>query len=164
MSETKCFEILDVAAMQKIAAATWHALSSQQAGVVLYLIGDLGAGKTTWVRGFLRAMYYDGIVKSPTYTLVEAYEIGENRVYHFDFYRINDPYELEEMGIRDYFEKGAFCLIEWPEKGAPYLPSPDLTLHIEGVTETARRLTLQAQSDRGKDVLESRLLHYPGGI
>jgi len=164
MNETKHFEIPNVAAMQKNAAAVWGALSSQQGGIVLYLIGHLGAGKTTWVRGFLRAMHYDGIVKSPTYTLVEAYEITQNRVYHFDFYRIHDPYELEEMGIRDYFEKSAFCLIEWPEKGAPYLPSPDLTLHIEGVTETARRLTLQAQSARGKDVLENCFIDYPRGI
>lgn len=122
-------------------------------GLIVYLSGELGAGKTTLVRGFLRAMNYTGIVKSPTYTLVEPYELNETKIYHFDFYRLSSAQELEFMGIRDFFQQDAICLIEWPEKASDGLPPCDLKIIIDIVNDS-RLITIEAYSDRGKDVLE----------
>ena len=127
-------------------------LPSRQ-NVTLYLNGDLGAGKTTLSRGMVQGLGYSGNVKSPTYTLVEEYAIGEKIIYHFDLYRLADPEELEFMGIRDYFADNTICLIEWAEKGADLLSPPDLLVNI-GYAENARNIELVAQSTMGQQIIQ----------
>ncbi|WP_426233203.1 tRNA (adenosine(37)-N6)-threonylcarbamoyltransferase complex ATPase subunit type 1 TsaE [Pseudomonas sp. TWP3-2] len=116
---------------------------------LIFLVGNLGMGKTTLSRGIIRGLGHIGAVKSPTFTLVEPYEIGDIRAFHFDLYRLVDPEELEFLGIRDYFEDDALCLIEWPDKGAGFLPKPDLTITISP-QDSGRSLNILSQGSRGE--------------
>lgn len=147
-------ERLELAAADEAAmVALGEALSSVcEAGMAVYLDGELGMGKTTLARGFLRARGHAGAVKSPTYTLVEPYELAACTVYHFDLYRLGDPEELEFMGIRDYFGENSVCLVEWPGRGLGVLPTADIVVEItrEG---SGRRLALCAATDRGRFAL-----------
>ena len=108
-------------------AELWSVLPEK---TIVFLRGTLGAGKTTLVRGFLRAAGFKGVVKSPTYTLVEEYSIASRKIFHFDLYRIKDPEELEWIGIQDYFSENAVCFIEWPEMGLGMLPEADMEIEL----------------------------------
>ena len=127
-----------------------------QPGLVVYLHGDLGAGKTTFVRGFLRGLGHQGKVKSPTYTLVEPYVVSSYNIYHFDLYRFIDEEEWESVGFRDYFNPSSICFVEWPEKAENLLPTPDIDIYLTPNNE-GRILQFSAHSDLGRQVLQSNL-------
>ncbi|MDJ0739505.1 MAG: tRNA (adenosine(37)-N6)-threonylcarbamoyltransferase complex ATPase subunit type 1 TsaE [Gammaproteobacteria bacterium] len=120
--------------------------------LLVFLDGDLGAGKTTLVRGLLRALGHAGAVKSPTYTLIEPYDIDGRSVYHLDLYRLADPGELEYLGLRDLLAERALILVEWPRRGAGWLPPADLVVHIDGSGDR-RRLRVTAGTTRGEQAL-----------
>ncbi|HMW24830.1 MAG TPA: tRNA (adenosine(37)-N6)-threonylcarbamoyltransferase complex ATPase subunit type 1 TsaE, partial [Burkholderiaceae bacterium] len=117
------------------------------------LHGPLGAGKTTFARHLLRALGVAGRVKSPTYAVMEPYELPGGMVWHFDFYRFNDPQEWEDAGFRDVFASRGLKLAEWPEKAEGLLPAPDLRVDIEPLEADKRRVTLAACTPRGLELL-----------
>ncbi len=136
-------------------------------GMVVWLDGDLGAGKTTLVRAVLRSLDYAGPVKSPTYTLVEVYVISSIYWYHFDFYRFNDPEEFVDAGLGEYFRDDAVFLVEWPEKAAGHAPQADLALDFrfpENLRCSGRVLVLSAYSERGKACLKILANHIQGDV
>ena len=128
-------------------------------GLVVYLSGHLGAGKTTLVRALLHSLGYAGKVKSPTYTLVEVYAVSRLNLYHFDFYRFGNSQEWMDAGFRDYFSSDAVCLVEWPEKAAGSLPQPDVTITLS-MQETGRNVTIAAGTQEGEQCLK-RLEQLP---
>jgi len=136
-------------------------------GLTIYLRGDLGAGKTTLTRGLLRALGHTGPVKSPTYALVELYVFSGYILYHFDFYRFNQPEEWLEAGLDEHFNDQSVCLVEWPEKAGDLLPPADIEVVFEVLDLTslenkdgpARRVTLKAQGERGTSCLSG--LRFP---
>jgi len=120
--------------------------------LVVYLRGDLGAGKTTFARAYIHALGYVGYVKSPSYGLLETYEAGGRKVLHLDLYRIEDPEELEYLALRDLFDERTVLLVEWPDRGGARLPAPDLLLDFSEA-ETSRTIRAQARSERAETLL-----------
>ena len=121
---------------------------------LIYVNGPLGAGKTTLVRGMLRALGHAGAVKSPTFTLVEPYAFGELAFYHFDLYRLKDPEELEFLGVRDYLHGKGVCVVEWAERAQNVLPTPDLDIMISP-TGTGRMVRITAHTESGRTLLDA---------
>ena len=144
-------DVVDAQAMEELGRKL---ASVCPVGSKLFLQGELGAGKTTLSRGFLNGLGHQGIVKSPTYTLVEPYQLDDLEVFHFDLYRLNDPQELESLGIRDYFSGEAICLVEWPEKGVKFLGTPDIHIHIH-YQDNHRKVRLEAKTPSGKEIIRS---------
>jgi tRNA threonylcarbamoyladenosine biosynthesis protein TsaE len=136
-------------------AAGARLASTLTPGMIVNLSGELGTGKTTLVRGCLRALGWHGRVKSPTYTLVEHYPISSIYFYHFDFYRFADPSEWETAGLADAFRDDSVCLVEWPERVGARLPPPDLMLEFSYAAEGGRELTLHARSQAGERCLSA---------
>ena len=150
----------DEAATLALGAALGQAL---EPGLSIHLVGELGAGKTTLVRGVLRGLGWGGPVKSPTYTLVELYEVSRLILHHFDFYRFHDPREWSDAGFRESFNGRTVSLIEWPGKAGGLLPPPDVEIVLESSGE-GRNASLHSHSARGQKCLTlvaqcSPLLH-----
>lgn len=135
------------------AGAALARASSPCDSATIYIVGDLGTGKTTLVRGFMRGLGYIGPVKSPTYTLLESYEVAGRRFYHFDLYRLADPGELEYLGIRDCLDGEAVLLIEWPDRGDGLLPAPDAVFYLQHLP-TSRLLRGEARSPLGDSLVK----------
>jgi tRNA threonylcarbamoyladenosine biosynthesis protein TsaE len=143
--------VASVAEMELLGAK----LATQVGNVRLINIhGPLGAGKTTLVRGMLRRLGHAGAVKSPTFTLVEPYTFGNLHFYHFDLYRLNDPGELEFLGVRDYLDGNGVCVVEWAERAQGVLPSPDVDIMIEP-TETGRMVRIMTLTPQGDVLLKA---------
>ena len=140
-------------ATQLFAAALAGQAALRDAFIELH--GDLGAGKTTLVRHLLRALGVQGRVKSPTYAVVEPYELPDLNVWHFDFYRFSDPREWEDAGFRDIFASPGLKLAEWPEKAAGFLPRADLVIHLDAFDDESRQVTVTAQTPIGVALLQS---------
>lgn len=140
------------ASEEELASFVAQFASGVKNGGIIFLSGELGVGKTTFVRLLLKALGYKGKVKSPTYTLVEPYEIDDLQIYHFDFYRITNPEELIYIGIHDYFQSKNLCCIEWPEKGLSVLPLADLYAHFS-FKALAREIHLTAETPHGAEIL-----------
>lgn len=155
---------LNVALTGETATLALGAALAEQAGPgrVLHLSGELGAGKTTLVRGLLRALGYAGRVKSPTYTLVELYTVSGLSLYHFDFYRFSDPNEWLSSGFREAFNPETMCVVEWPERAAGLLTPPDLSIGLE-YSEVGRVAVLEARSPAGEDWLASASQRFLSG-
>lgn len=133
-------------------------------GMVVWLNGDLGSGKTTLVRALLRGLGHSGPVKSPTYTLVEVYVVSSLYWYHFDFYRISEPEEFDDAGLGEYFRDDAVCLVEWPDKVAGHVPPADLSITLRfaaGGPESGRDLEIVARNEAGQRCLAALISRMP---
>jgi tRNA threonylcarbamoyladenosine biosynthesis protein TsaE len=149
INHTSEHDLADEAATLAFAAGLAPCLSP---GLVIYLQGDLGAGKTTFARGLLAGLGHDGRVKSPTYTLVESYPLPGFTLHHFDLYRFVDPEEWDDAGFREYFAADTVCLVEWPDKARELLPRPDLELALS-VNGSGRRYRFTAFTQAGNTCL-----------
>jgi tRNA threonylcarbamoyladenosine biosynthesis protein TsaE len=129
-------------------------------GTIVFLQGELGAGKTTLARGILRGLGFEGRVKSPTYALVEVYEVSRLHLHHFDFYRFRDPREWIDAGFRESFDGRNVSLVEWPEKAAGMLPPADLEIHLAS-SGSGRSVRLQPSSPRGTRIAQALARAYP---
>lgn len=138
-------------AMEKLGA---NIAKACETSAIIFLQGNLGAGKTTFTRGFLHFLGHKGAVKSPTYTLVESYKLSGKNIFHFDLYRLASPEELEYIGVRDYFIAENICLVEWPEKGLSILPEPDLIINIK-ILASSRNVSIIAKSPLGERILQN---------
>jgi len=144
-------EAATTAFAQQLAAALTRAHNGLNACITLE--GDLGAGKTTFVRHLLRALGVQGRIKSPTYAVVEPYQVAAGAVWHFDFYRFSDPREWEDAGFRDIFASPGLKLCEWPQQAQGVMPTPDLSLHIDVTDDEQRRVTLRALTPAAEALL-----------
>lgn len=165
MSEVSVFWLKDeeatVSAGEALASGVRSVADGR--GLVIFLHGSLGAGKTTLSRGMIRGLGHKGAVKSPTYTLVEPYEFLQPPTWHFDLYRLADPEELEFMGIRDYLAPGNVCLVEWPERGQGVLPVADLELTL-AAWEGGRELIAEYHSKAGQALLDCLIDHLVASV
>lgn len=152
--------LADTTATENLGAALATALFP---GLVVYLEGDLGAGKTTLVRALLQKRGHSGSVKSPTYSLVEVYVVSRLYLYHFDFYRFLSPEEFEDAGLEEYFRDDAICLVEWPDKAAGYVPRADVRVRLEH-DPAGRRCALWACSEEGLRCLTNLCHNGPPGM
>ncbi|MCL2658046.1 MAG: tRNA (adenosine(37)-N6)-threonylcarbamoyltransferase complex ATPase subunit type 1 TsaE [Betaproteobacteria bacterium] len=142
--------LADESATRALGAALAPVLET---GLTIYLRGDLGAGKTTLVRGLLESLGHAGPVRSPTYTLIEPYVISKLNLYHFDFYRFTDPQEFLDAGLEEYFAGDGVCLVEWPEQADGFIPAADIEIHLE-IQDAGRQATLIALNERGRRCLK----------
>ena len=143
----------EVGSEQAVAGLAARFATCVQVPAVIYLRGDLGAGKTTFARAYIQALGFTGYVKSPSYGLLETYQVGGQKVLHLDLYRIEDPEELEYLALRDLFDEQSVLLVEWPDRGEHYLPKPDLVLDFGENTES-RFISCRIFSDRGRFLSE----------
>jgi tRNA threonylcarbamoyladenosine biosynthesis protein TsaE len=156
MADESSLALPDEAATLRLGAALAVGV---EPGRTLYLSGELGSGKTTLVRGLLRALGYAGRVKSPSYPLVELYVLSRLNFYHFDFYRIRDQAEWQDSGFREYFNAQSACVVEWPERLGNLLPPPTLAIHLE-IAGAGRRAALSASTAEGCDWRAQALARY----
>jgi len=161
------FTLTDAEATEALGAALARSFPGASTGSAsLHLEGDLGAGKTTCVRSLLRTLGVTGLIRSPTFTLVETYRVAELTCVHVDLYRLNGPEEVEELGLRDYLDAGCLLLVEWPSKGATALPPPDVDLALSFADPVDGRVArLRASGSLGESWLENlrndtRLIPY----
>ncbi len=143
----------DEAATAAFATQLAAALTRAKLNACIALHGNLGAGKTTFVRHLLRALGVEGRIKSPTYAVVEPYTVAAGEVWHFDFYRFSDPREWEDAGFRDIFASAGLKLCEWPQNAAGVMPTPDLELDIQVDDTEQRQVRLSALTPRGQELL-----------
>ena len=146
MKSESSLALPDEAATQRLGAAIAAGIGP---GRVLHLVGELGTGKTTLVRGLLRELGHAGRVKSPTYALVELYVVSSLNLYHFDFYRFKDRSEWQQSGFREYFNPASACVVEWPERAGGLLPQPDLEIRLD-LESPGRRALLSAHTPSGE--------------
>jgi tRNA threonylcarbamoyladenosine biosynthesis protein TsaE len=149
----RVFELKDEQAMIAFGHQLSCCINALNKPILIILNGDLGVGKTTLSRGILQGLGHTGAVKSPTYTLVEPYDLTIGKVYHFDLYRLVDPQELEAIGFTDYLSEAQLCMIEWPENGDGFIPQPDLAINISQLPN-GRCLSIGAMSHNGENCLQ----------